>query len=279
MNNILTFDVEDWYHPHLFPKDVAEQGRLESRVEEPTRKILKLLSGTRNRATFFVLGCIAEQHPDLVKRIQSEGHEVASHGYNHRMVYRLNRAEFVLDLVRSKSALEGILGEPVVGYRAPSWSLNEQTGWVFQELLRYGFRYDSSHFPFETFLYGSNLSPRFLHRLEPEPGRFIFELPPSVVQIPGMRIPFCGGFYFRLLPYRLIRLAVRWMNRREGEPALLYLHPWELDPEQPRMLENPRDRFIQYHNLKSAEKKLERLLNDFRFVSIRQHLREKEWLD
>jgi len=279
MKNILTFDVEDWYHPHLIPRDTRKQVRLQSRVVEPTLRILRMLADSGNQATFFVLGCIAEAFPDLVRRIQKEGHEVASHGYGHHIVHTQNRHEFIADLQKSKSVLTCILKEPVVGYRAPSWSLNDQTHWVLEELYKNGFRYDSSHFPFETFLYGSNAIPRFMHRVKLDSDRFIAELPPSVIQVYRRRLPFCGGFYFRLLPYWFVRFAVHWINRRDREPALLYLHPWELDPNQPRLLKKWPDRFIQYHRLETTERKLHHLLKDFRFVSIRRLLTEKGWMD
>jgi polysaccharide deacetylase family protein (PEP-CTERM system associated) len=278
MNNILTFDVEDWYHPHLVSSSVAGTGAPASRLAGPMRRILQLLKESGNRATFFVLGCIAETLPELVLSIRDAGHEVASHGHGHRLVYGLTRDEFTEDLARSKRSIEGILKEPVLGYRAPTWSLNDRTRWVFDELAVQGFLYDSSLFPFKTYLYGSNQNARFARRMEIESGYPLIETPPSVLRVLGMRVPFCGGFYFRVLPYRFIRAAVRSINRKEKEPVMLYLHPWELDPEQPKPIGFRPGRFIQYHGIGKTESKLRRLLADFRFVSIRDFLREKGWI-
>jgi polysaccharide deacetylase family protein (PEP-CTERM system associated) len=278
VNNILTFDIEDWYHPHLVSSAIGANPVPVSRVAEPTRRILKMLAESGSRATFFVLGCIAESFPELVLSIRDAGHEVASHGYEHRLAYERTRGEFTEDLVRSKLALESLLKQPVLGYRAPTWSLNEKTGWAFSELAGRGFLYDSSLFPFRTYLYGSNANARFTRRMEVEPGRFLIETPPSVIQVFGIRIPFCGGFYFRFFPYRFVRFAVRSINRREKEPVMLYLHPWELDPEQPKPIGLRPGRFIQYHRLGQTESKLRRLLADFRFVSILDFLKEKGWI-
>jgi polysaccharide deacetylase family protein (PEP-CTERM system associated) len=274
VNNLLTFDIEDWYHPHLVSSSVRENPAPQSRVVEPTGRILRMLAETGNRATFFVLGCIAEAFPELVLSIRKAGHEVASHGYGHRLVYGRTQAEFVEDVRRSKLALERVLGEPVLGYRAPSWSLNEKTPWALSGLAELGFLYDSSLFPFRTYLYGSNKNPRFVRRMEAG----LVEMPPSVIRILGRRLPFCGGFYFRSLPYRFIRRALMSFNRKEGEPAMLYLHPWELDPDQPKPIGLRPGRFIQYHGLAGTESKLRRLLNEFRFISIREHLQEKKWI-
>jgi polysaccharide deacetylase family protein (PEP-CTERM system associated) len=274
VNNLLTFDIEDWYHPHLVSPAVRENPAPPSRVAEPTARILRLLKETGNRATFFVLGSIAEAFPELVRSIRDAGHEVASHGYAHRLVYECKQGEFAEDVRRSKLALERALGQPVLGYRAPTWSLNEKTPWAFKELAGLGFLYDSSLFPFRTFLYGSNENPRFPLRMEAG----LVEMPPSSIRILGRRVPFCGGFYFRFFPYRFIRSAVHAINRKEGEAAMLYLHPWELDPEQPKPMAMRPGRFVQYHGLAETESKLRRLLGDFRFVSIREHLEEKKWI-
>jgi polysaccharide deacetylase family protein (PEP-CTERM system associated) len=255
VKNILTFDVEDWYHPHLIPEEIHRLSRSHHRVVEPTLRILRLLRRTGNQATFFVLGCIADSFPDMVRRIRDDGHEVASHGYGHRIVYNQNQKEFREDLLRSKRVLEAILGERVIGYRAPSWSVNEKTHWLMRELHRNRFLYDSSHYPFQTFLYGDNSNPRFFYNV-PIDGGVVHEFPPSVVELFGRRIPFSGGFYFRFFPYRLIHLAIRRINRR-------VLDAW---PE----------RFIQYFNLHSTEAKLDRLLHDFQFMSIRRYMAEKD---
>ena len=275
MFNILTFDIEDWYHAKLVHRSVSEWQNYKDRVVEPTLKILKLLSRTNNKATFFVLGYVAEMFPELVQKITNEGHEVASHSYGHQLIYNLNEKKFTEDLKRSKNIIEDILGEQILGYRAPSWSFNESTAWVWNILYENGFRYDSSLFPFKVFLYGSNSHPRFLHQKEIEQGKVIFEIPPSVIERFGKRIPCSGGFYFRTLPYWFIRFALNCINKKEHQPAVVYLHPWEIDLDQPRFTIGLRNRFIQYHNLNKTEIKLKHLLNEFKFTSIKDYLLNK----
>lgn len=274
MKNLLTFDIEDWYHPSLVGSDHSEWDQYEDRVIKPTFKILDMLSETGNKATFFVLGYIAQRFPAMVQRMKKDGHEIASHGYGHQVVYCLNRREFTDDLLRSKDILEEIIQDEIIGYRAPSWSLNEKTGWVWDILHDNGIIYDSSQFPFKTFLYGSLSNPRFLNKIEIEPGKEIIEIPPSVLEIFGKRIPFCGGFYFRVLPYWFIQYAIKKINGQENQAALLYLHPWELDPSQPKLSIGIKHRFVQYYNLTRTEKKLARLLAGFKFISIKEHLIE-----
>lgn len=272
MNNIMTFDIEDWYHPSLVNRDSSQWHHCEDRIIAPTMKILEILFRTGNRATFFILGYIAERFPDMVLKIKKGGHEIASHGYGHQVVNRMNRKEFTDDFLRSKNIIEEIINEKIIGYRAPSWSINEETPWVWRILHENGILYDSSKYPFKTFLYGSHSNPRFFHKIEVEPDRHIWEVPPSVITFLGIRIPFCGGFYFRILPYGFIKFAIHRINRKEKQSVLLYLHPWELDPEQPRVSSGFRNRFVQYYNLTRTEKKLDRVLNAFHFTSIRQYL-------
>jgi len=272
VKNILTFDVEEGYHSNLVDSNISEWGGYEDRIVEPTLRILKLLSQTGNTATFFILGAVAEKFPELIRRIKSQGHEIASHGYGHKLVYGQNREEFVDDLLRSKNIVKEIIGENPIGYRAPSWSFNENTDWIWEALYENGFRYDSSKFPFKTFLYGSHSNPRFLHGIEIEHGKEIWEIPPSTTRIFGKNVPFSGGFYFRSLPYWFIKYGINRVNKVEHRAAVLYLHPWELDPGQPKLSSGIRHRFIQYYNLGKTEQKLSRLLHEFRFVSIKHFL-------
>ncbi len=270
MKNILTFDIEDWYHPNLADKDLLGAGPFEDRVEEPTLRILNILDETHNKATFFVVGDIAEKFPDLVREIVRRGHEVGSHGYRHNLVYDYTEAQFETDLGNSVRLLEKITGRKVLGYRAPSWSLGEKTPWAWDAMHDLGLQYDSSLYPFKTFLYGDSTSSRFEYNLTLSGDKPFREIPPSVAEVLGRRVPFSGGFYFRVVPYVFLKAGIRQYNRA-GQPAVVYLHPWEIDVEQPRLKPDALKRFILYANLKRTEKKLRRLLTDFRFISIKDH--------
>lgn len=269
MQNILTFDVEDWYHVNYEKVDRLKTRSSESRVQEPTRKILQILRDSNNTATFFVLGSIAQSFPKLVIEIMNEGHEIASHGYNHELVYNHSQKDFIEDIKKSKEIIEDLIGESIIGYRAPSWSVSmTATPWVWKSLKKTGFLYDSSIFPFRTFLYGSGKSNPYFHVIFLENGEKIFEVPPSVIQFCRKRIPFSGGFYFRFWPLKIIELSVKHLNRKK-HPAVLYLHPREIDINQPKLNLKLRDYFIQYYNIKSTEKKLVSLLSSYKFTSIK----------
>lgn len=270
MKNILTFDIEDWYHPNLADKHLLSGLTLTDRVEAPTLKILDMLAEADSTATFFVVGDVAEKFPDLVREIIRRGHEVGSHGYRHNLVYDYTKAQFETDLKASFDLLSNIIGDDVLGYRAPSWSLGKRTPWAWQVLKQAGFSYDSSMYPFETFLYGDNQSPRFNHEIALADGSRFREFPPSAADVFGKRLPFSGGFFFRVVPYSLIKAGVRQYNQA-GHPAILYLHPWEIDPEQPRLKVDAKKRFILYANIEKTERKLRKLLHDLRFVSIRDY--------
>jgi len=270
MKNILTFDIEDWYHPNLADQELLATLPAEDRVEAPTLKIIDLLGQTNNKATFFVVGDIVEKFPHLVKKIVEQGHEVASHGYRHNLVYNYTKNQFETDLRSSLAALRAVTDEPILGYRAPSWSLGERTPWAWEALQKLGFVYDSSLYPFKTFLYGDNNASRFNYEIEINNSVSLMEHPPSVAQLFGKRIPFSGGFFFRVIPYPFIKLGIRQYNRA-GHPAIVYLHPWEIDVEQPRLDVDAKRRFILYANIKKTEKKLFKLLQDLEFVSIRDY--------
>ncbi len=268
--NILSFDVEDWYHPNLAASEHPPDHCPEDRVEAPTLRILNMLDETENRATFFVLGEVAQRFPQLVAEIAKRGHEIASHGYHHNLAYNSTRAQFETDLAKSVTVLTGITGTDILGYRAPSWSLGKATPWAWEVLHDLGFLYDSSIFPFHTFLYGDDKAPRFDYEIDLGEGRTIREIPPGVMEVLGRRVPYSGGFYFRVLPYEVIQAGIRHFNKR-CKPAVLYLHPWELDVGQPRMKLPAKDRFIMYANIKKTEAKLLRLLRAQRFVSVAEY--------
>ena len=265
--NLLTFDIEDWYHPTLAYKDFLDREKIEHRVVEPTLRIINMLEETNNKATFFVLGEVAAKFPELVQEIVRTGHEVASHGYSHNLVYSYTKYQFETDIRRSLEVLETATNKKVLGYRAPSWSLNEKTPWAWEVLNASGFKYDSSMYPFKTYLYGDNNSPRFEYEIELENGDRIKEIPPSAVEILGRRFPFAGGFFLRVVPTWCVNWGIRQYNAL-GRPAVVYLHPWEIDVNQPRLDLDAKERFIMYANLAKTESKLARLLARYKFDSI-----------
>ena len=274
MVNALTFDVEEYFHAEVFAGVVRpeEWPGLESRVVESTMRLLELLAETGTAATFFVLGWVAARHPSLVRAIQQQGHEVACHGYGHQMITRQSRTQFAEDVGRAKKTIENTTGAPVIGYRAPTFSVVRATLWCLEILLECGFRYDSSIFPIVHDRYGIPEAARFPHRLVVAPDLEITEFPLSTVSPLGWRCPVAGGGYFRLFPYRFTRWAIRHLNEREGQPAIVYLHPWELDPGQPRL---PIGRMAQWrHSVNSGTtvRRLRRVVRDFQFAPVREVL-------
>jgi polysaccharide deacetylase family protein (PEP-CTERM system associated) len=276
MINALTFDVEEYFHAEAFSSVVRPQEwpSLESRVVGATERLLDLLDETGTSATFFVLGWVAERHGGLVRAIQTRGHEVASHGYGHQMITRLNRAQFAEDVRRGKAAVEDVTGTAVIGYRAPTFSVVRGTLWSLEVLAEAGFRYDSSIFPIVHDRYGIPDAARFPHRVAAGPGVEIGEFPLSTIAWLGWRFPVAGGGYFRLLPYAFTHRAVRHLNEREGQPAIVYLHPWEIDPAQPRLPVGWVTRFRHSVNTQTTESKIHHLLRDFRFAPVRDVLTE-----
>ncbi len=242
--------------------------QFESRVERNTHRIMELLAVRGMRATFFVLGWVAERYPALVRDIADGGHEVASHGYAHQLVTSQTPAEFREDVRRAKGILEGILGRPVYGYRAPSFTITRETLWALPVLVEEGYCYDSSVFPVLHDRYGLPSANPHVHQLLTDSG-LLWEVPPSTVNVLGLRVPIAGGGYFRLYPYSLLRSFLRKLEG-EGVPLVMYLHPWELDPEQPRMEGPLLSRFRHYLNLHRAEARLRSLLEDFAFAPIRE---------
>lgn len=270
MQNALTVDIEDYYQVSGFESHISfeEWPQHESRVVANTWRILELFHFHQVKATFFVLGWIAEHYPQVVRAIRQEGHEIASHGYRHRLLYNMTREEFLEDTKRSKEILEDLTGVPVVGYRAASYSVIPKTLWALDILHDFGFEYDSSIFPIHHDRYGIPDAPRFPYVHLLSEGRKLLEFPLSTVRLFGRNLPVAGGGYLRLFPYRFIRWGIRHLNETEQAPAIVYLHPWEIDPGQPRIQGSRLSRFRHYVNLDKTESRLRHLLRDFRFGTL-----------
>ena len=308
MFNILTIDIEDYFQVHALSSVIKYEDwdKFECRIERNTDRILEILDSVRSpqkvQGTFFVLGWIAERYPDLVRRIQKGGHEIACHGYAHKLIYNQSKEEFREDVKKAKATLEDITGNEVIGYRAPSYSITEKSQWAFEVLVGEGFKYDSSIFPIRHDFYGMSNAPRFpfiislngnnnfefsvlnfeeqQHRTTSAPNNLLthslinsnslIEFPISTVRILGQNIPISGGGYFRLLPYPLIKKGLKRINEVEQKPFIFYMHPWEIDPEQPRINGlSSRSKFRHYVNLNKTENKFKRLLGDFQFSTVR----------
>ena len=267
MQNVLTIDVEDYFHVTALRSvcPVQRWDSLPGRVERNTREILDLLSSTGTRATFFVLGWVAERLPRLVAAIADQGHEVASHGYSHTLVYRQGPEAFREETIRSRRIIEDAAGVAVKGYRAASCSITSKSLWAFDVLAEAGFEYDSSVFPVTHDLYGIPGWPTRPTTVLTPRGNRIVELPLSTVRILGRNLPVAGGGYFRIFPYRVTRWAIRRMNRL-GSAGVVYLHPWEIDAGQPRFKASPLSRFRHYTGLSTTAGKLRALLKEFQFA-------------
>ena len=338
MLNILTIDIEDYFQVHALSSVIRYEDwdKFDCRIERNTDCILETLTEikTQNsalstqsspKATFFVLGWIAERYPDLIRRIQKEGHEIACHGYAHRLIYTQTKEEFRADIRRAKGILEDITGSEVIGYRAPSYSITNKSQWAFKVLIEEGFKYDSSIFPIHHDFYGMPNAPRFpfvislngnesfefsvlnFESLETHNSKFIthnfelnnslthshinqifnslalktlnselrtqqylLEFPISTIHLLGMNFPISGGGYFRLFPYSLIKKGLKNINEKEGKPFIFYIHPWEIDSDQPRINGlSLRSKFRHYVNLDKTEDRFRRLLKDFNLSSVR----------
>ncbi len=270
--NALTVDVEEYFHATNLSSAVCptDWPTLPSTVRPCTERILALLAAAGHKATFFTLGWVAERDPALVRQIHAAGHEVACHGYDHRLVDAMRPEEFRRDVTRARAILEDVIGAAVIGYRAPSWSITPRTAWVFEVLAEAGFRYDSSIMPRPLGLPGR--TRRFPHLIRAG-GRALAEFPVTTLGLHGLNVPVAGGGYFRLYPYWLTRRALARINEGEGRPFVFYVHPWELDPAQPGVGRLPRlAAFRHYVNLARTERRLMRLLAEFRFGPIREVL-------
>jgi polysaccharide deacetylase family protein (PEP-CTERM system associated) len=277
LTNAFTIDVEDYYHVSALSSAISRDtwSARESRVAASTDRILALLDERQIKGTFFVLGWVADHVPQLIKRIAAQGHEVACHGYSHELIYRQTPGVFAEETRRSKRLLEDLTGLPVIGYRAASFSITPRSRWALDTLIEEGFAYDSSIFPVRHDRYGmpgASRAPGFVHA--PSGGR-IAEFPMSTAEIGPLRIPVSGGGYFRLLPYWFTRKGLRDINEREGMPFTFYLHPWEIDVDQPRVKVGLLSRLRHYTNLSRCEERLVRLLGEFRFSTMRNVLRAR----
>jgi polysaccharide deacetylase family protein (PEP-CTERM system associated) len=274
MKNALTFDIEEYFHAEVFARALSpeEWPSLASRVVDTTERLLDILDYADVRATFFILGWIADRYPTLVQDIAGRGHEIACHGYGHQMIQRQSRLEFAKDLQQAKTAIEDAAGTAVIGYRAPTFSVVRETLWSLEVLWEAGFQYDSSIFPIVHDRYGIPDAPRFPHRVPITNGHGIVEFPLSTITFLGRRLPVAGGGYFRLLPYSVTRRAIQHLNKREQQPAIVYLHPWELDVHQPKVRVGWLSQLRHSINTHSTEGKLRRLLRDFRFAPVREIL-------
>jgi len=261
----MTIDVEDYFQVAAF-EDVVDRQTWESRphrVCDSTNSCLDLFAEAGVRATFFILGWVAERYPLLVRRIVADGHEIASHGYDHKRVTDLSPTEFRADVRRTKALLQEVSGHVVIGYRAPSYSIGRDNLWALDVLQDEGYEYSSSVYPIRHDHYGMPEAPRFAFRVRQGA---LLELPITTCSIGGINLPCGGGGYFRLLPYNAFSWALRRVNRRDMQPGIFYFHPWELDPAQPRIAQAARrSRFRHYTNLHAMEGRMRRLLREFRW--------------
>jgi polysaccharide deacetylase family protein (PEP-CTERM system associated) len=266
VQNALSVDVEDWFQVGAFETviDRKDWDSLECRVERNTDAVMALFDEAGVKATFFILGWVAERYPALIRRIVSAGHEIASHGYGHHRVFTFTPAQFAADLIHSRKLIEDAGGVKITGYRAPSFSIDQRTPWAHEILAGQGYRYSSSVAPVRHDHYGWAGAPRFAFR--PVAGSDFLEIPVTTAQLGARRLAAGGGGFFRLLPYAFSRWAIRQVNNDEQRPAVLYFHPWEIDPDQPRVVNAPiKSKFRHYTKLDVMADKLRRLPQDFQW--------------
>jgi polysaccharide deacetylase family protein (PEP-CTERM system associated) len=270
---LLTVDVEDWHHVNYRtwrpPADPVE-----GRVEPNTRRILEVCAARGARGTFFVLGCVARDHPALVRAIADAGHEVACHGFEHELVYEQGEARFRTAIADARARLQDASGQEVAGFRAPSWSVTRRSLWALDAVAEAGFRYDASLFPFENYMYGLREAPPAPGWIRTPGGRRLFEIPASAFRLGPLRVPHGGGFYLRMLPLWLERLAMR-QHRRRGEPSVLYVHPRELDEVEIAMPLSGFERFVQEARVAAGRRKLRWLLERVPWQSIADAYRDE----
>jgi polysaccharide deacetylase family protein (PEP-CTERM system associated) len=267
--NGLSVDVEDWFQVGAFENVIARDDwdAIRTRVEDNVYRIIDLFAEADVRATFFTLGWVAKRHPEMIRRIADAGHELASHGYDHARVFTFDRKSFGEDIRKAREIIEDCSGVQVTGYRAPSFSIDRRTPWAFAELAEQGYAYSSSVAPVVHDHYGWPEAPRFAFR--PLPWSSLIELPVTTAMLGGRRVAAGGGGFFRVLPYGFSRWAIRQVNRVEGRPAVFYFHPWEIDPDQPRVAHAPlRSRFRHYTGLTKMADKLRALVHEFRWGRI-----------
>jgi polysaccharide deacetylase family protein (PEP-CTERM system associated) len=272
--NAFTIDVEDYFQVEALSRAIPRDHwpKMEYRCEQNVHRLLALLADTKVRGTFFILGWIAERSPQLIREIAAAGHEIACHGMSHRLIYKQSREEFRGETRRSKQLLEDLVGQPVLGYRAASFSIVKSSFWALDELIDAGFRYDSSVFPVRHDNYGVPDAPLEPFEITAPSGRTLTEFPMSVARWGALRLPVSGGGYFRIFPYWLTRASLRRINQHERRPFVFYLHPWEVDPGQPRVNAGWKSRLRHYTNLSRCEARLRQLLSEFPFAPMRDVL-------
>lgn len=270
MQNVLTFDLEEYFHVSAYADSVrlTDWDSYPSRIEESTDRILELLEKHQCRATFFVLGWVAEKKPKVVARVASAGHEIACHSLLHRRIFGITPDEFFADTRRAKSIIEDVTGKEVLGYRAPSFSITPACTWALEILIEAGFQYDSSIYPVRHPSYGIPHAPRTPFWVRTASGQ-ILEFPMTVIDLAGYRSPLAGGAYLRALPYSYTRWAMRYLNEREDRFVCVYVHPWELDAGQPVLPGRPTTHLRHRLGLRSLDKKLNQLMSDFEFCPFR----------
>lgn len=281
LKNALTIDVEDYFQVEAMARVISRDQwpSMEYRCERNTARLLELFADADVKGTFFVLGWVAERSPQLVRDIQAAGHEVACHGWSHRLIYRQTPEEFREETARSKALLEDLTGQAVLGYRAASFSIVKPSMWALDCLIDLGFTYDSSVFPIRHDNYGVPDAPLAPFRITAPSGRQIAEFPMAVAQFMGLSLPVSGGGYFRILPYAFVRSMLHRINRKAKRPFTFYLHPWEIDPGQPRIRASLKSRLRHYTNLSRCEGRLKSLLGEFGFAPMRDVLQGLELLD
>jgi len=273
--NALSVDLEESFQVSGFEKCILQRdwSALPSRIASNTERVLKLLERTNTRATFFIVGWIAEHHPQVVRWIAEAGHEVACHSYWHRLVYTMTPEEFRQDTIQARAAIESAAGTTVVGYRAPSYSIVRRNQWALDILLELGFGYDSSIFPVDHDRYGWRGMSRFAGPVRQSTTDTLWEFPPSTFPVLDRAVPVAGGGYLRMLPYHYSKWALDHINQQEGRAGCIYFHPWELDPQQPRMPSSRASWWRHSWGISGMERKVQRLLEDFQFAPLGQVLR------
>lgn len=274
IKNAFTVDVEEYFHVSGFAERINPRtwGDFPSRVVGSTQRILDLLQNVQVRGTFYVLGWVAQRFPELIHRIKCDGHEIASHGFWHRLIYSQSPEEFRQDLRHARDVLEQITGERVVAYRAPSFSIVKESLWALEILAEEGFQFDSSIFPVHHDRYGLTGAERFPFGIQCASGT-IWEFPPPIIRGMGLSLPVGGGGYLRLYPFPVTVSGLRQINERFGQPFAVYIHPWEFDPDQPRIEARIKSRFRHYVNLAQTERRIARLLAEFQFGSMTDSLK------
>ena len=273
-NNVISIDYEDWYHGLTSTsKKFDNWDKFEKRIEYSTNILLSILKTHNIKATFFVLGILAKERPDLIQKINAEGHEIGVHTYKHSAVKNLTQKEFEKDIeITIEVIRKAVPNISPIGFRAPYFSINNNMLWFYESLAKYGFRYDSSVFPLKTPLYGIKQAERFFYTVNTQYGT-ILEFPISTFKFYGLRIPIAGGFYFRFIPVSSIKYFINEINKKEKQKVIMYFHPWEFDPLHPYQPKTFREKISHYYGLKNTSKKFNLLLNKIKFSSFENSLK------